>query len=241
MADATTANPNQTTQDIGSIISLIMGLTGSPDANKFAQMADPWAPNRPKYQTELNTFMDNPASIFTDPAFQAAENLGAENISRQAGAAGMAGSGNRLADLFKFGQTSGLEFEKQRFNELEDLAGVNAGSPVAAAKLLLDNLKNQGTNLTTGLSGVLPMLLQLLGIGGGSGGGGLVNVIKKMFGGGTDLSTLLDQGGINAGNLDVGGTLGDLESGTTGDSGLLDNFFTGGSGDVFQMIDVLGG
>ena len=259
LGDATIAVPNSTgssqlPQDIGTILSLIGGIQGSGDLQKIAQTADPWGPQRGQYQTKLNDFMANPASIFTDPAFQAAENVGAENISRQAGAAGLASSGNRLAELFKFGQSSALDFEKQKFNELADLAGVNAGSPVAAAGLATGALQTQGQNLATGISGIIPLIASLLGLNTGGGLGGLLgsagSAIGKLFGGGSpDLSTLLDQGGINAGSLDTGGTLGDLQTidfgsggGTVGDMApVLDGFFQGGSGDIFQWTDTLGG
>jgi hypothetical protein len=257
MPEATTAVPNTTgtaqlPQDIGSIISLITGLTGSPDANKIADSADPWAPNRQQYMDQLNAFMKDPGSIFTDPAFQAAQKVGAENISRQFGAAGMGASGNRLADLFSFGQSSALDFEKQRFNELSNLAGVNVGSPVAAAGLKLGNLQTQGSNLANGLAGVLPLLASLFGLNTGGGLAGLAGSIGKLFGGGgggIDISKLLDQGGITAGGLDTGGTLGDIMTpgdvagvSGPGDFGsVLDGFFQGGSGDIFQMTDVIGG
>jgi hypothetical protein len=154
--------------------------SGATDA--IANRADPWGPQRGQYQTQLNDFMKDPSSVLKDPAFLAAENLGAENISRQAGAAGMAGSGNRLADLFKYGQTQGLGFEQQKFNQLSQLAGVNAGSPVAAAGIQAGALQNKGTNLATGLAGILPMLAQLFG-GAGGGAGGIADFIKNLVGG----------------------------------------------------------
>jgi hypothetical protein len=164
--------------DIASIISFITGILGGNQGSGPASMADPWAPNRARYQGELNTFMTDPSSVLKDPAFLAAEGVGAENISRQAGAAGMSGSGNRLADLFKFGQSSALDFEQQKFKQLSDLAGVNAGSPVAAAGYDFLGKNMQGTNLSTGLAGILNML----GLG-GAGGSGL-QALLKMFGGG---------------------------------------------------------
>lgn len=207
MADATTAQPvgsnTQLPLDIGSIISLITGITGNSGATSIAQSADPWAPNRGAYMDQLNAFMKDPSSVLKDPAFTAAENVGAENISRQAGAAGMANSGNRLADLFTFGQTAGLNFENQKFQQLQQLAGVNAGSPVAAAGLQLGALQNQGTNLTTGLAGVLPMIMQLLGLGGGTpGAGGLVSMLQNMFGGGG--GSINPDGSINWGSTGTG-------------------------------------
>lgn len=196
--------------DIGSLIALITGLTGagSGDWEKIANRADPWGPNRERYQGELNAFMTDPSSIFQDPAFQAAQRVGSENISRQAGAAGMSASGNRLADLFRFGQSSGLDFERQRFGELANLAGVNAGSPAAAAGIQAHGLQTQGTNLASGLGGILPMIMQLLGMGGGSGAGGMGDIISRLFGGGggtinTNVPNNTVPGGFNPWNSDV--------------------------------------
>jgi hypothetical protein len=238
MADATTAFPNTTgtaqlPTDIASIISLITGLTGSDKANAIAQGADPWGPQRSQYQTQLNAFMKDPSSIFTDPAFQAAQRVGAENISRQAGAAGMGASGNRLADLFSFGQSSALDFEKQRFNELSDLAGVNAGSPVAAAGLQLGNLQTQGSNLANGIAGVIPLIASLLGLNTSGGLAGLAGSIGKLFGGSGD--------GFDLSGLDMSGA-----TGLPGDTGSIEipgfNFdYVGGSGsDVLDFGSLFG-
>ena len=154
----TTTTPGNTTTgvdaglgtDIGAILALINGLGNNSGAMNIAQTADPWGPQRSQYQTQLNAFMANPSSVLTDPAFKAAENLGAENVARNAGAAGMGNSGNNLAALFNYGQTAGLNFEQQKFNQLSSLAGVNAGSPAAAAQLEEGALANQQTNLDTG-------------------------------------------------------------------------------------------
>jgi hypothetical protein len=165
--------------DFASLLSLFTGAFGGNQGSGPAAMADPWGPQRGQYQTQLNQFMADPSSVLKDPAFLAAQGVGAENISRQAGAAGMGASGNRLADLFSFGQSSALDFEKQRFGELEDLAGVKAGSPVAAAGYDFLGKQTQGTNLSTGLQG----LLSMLGLG-GSGGQGLAALLKMFTGGG---------------------------------------------------------
>lgn len=186
-----TIDPVQLPTDIGSIISLISGLSGQKDWTTIANRADPWGPQRGQYQDQLNAFMQDPSSVLKDPAFLAAENLGAENISRQAGAAGMAGSGSRLADLFKFGQTQGAAFEQQKFNQLQELAGVNAGSPAAAAGIEAKGLETQGTNLATGLAGVIPMIAQLLGLA-PTAAGGLVSSLQKLFGGGGGTNPITD-------------------------------------------------
>jgi len=179
MSTATAANATNQPGDFASLLSLITGLFGGNQGGGPATMADPWAPNRPRYQGEMNTFMTDPSSVLKDPAFLAAEKIGAENISRKYGAADMSSSGNRMADLFKYGTTFGLDFEQQKFNQLEDLAGVKAGSPVAAAGYDLLGKQMQGTNLSTGLQG----LLSMLGLG-GSGGQGLTALLKMFTGGG---------------------------------------------------------
>lgn len=242
IGDATTAQPNSPVDWSAILGSLASGgldiynlVSGKPQqtASTAANIANPLIPAQPQALSQLQKFLTDPSSVLQDPAFQAAEQLGAENISRQAGAAGMASSGNRLADLFKFGQTAGLGYEQQRFNQLMD---VLRPSPQAAQIYLGGQGAKQGS--------VADLIHQILGGAGGS-VGLLPAIIKMLTGGGAsggaDLSTLLSQGGIDMAGLDAGGTLGDLASTTTPDTGLLDNFFTGGSGDVFQMIDVLGG
>ena len=246
LGDATIAVPNSTgssqlPQDIGSILALFGGIQGSSDLQKIAQSADPWGPQRAQYQTQLNQFMANPASIFTDPAFQAAENVGAENISRQAGAAGMASSGNRLADLFNFGQSSALNFEQQRFNELANLAGVNAGSPVAAAGLQTGALQTQGSNLATGLAGVIPMILSALGLSTNSGlGGAIGSAISKLFGGGDPFAGFNpdDYTGVATGTIGGSGETGGVDPNI--DLGTLFNSGSSIFGDAGSLIDTGG-
>src|SRR5262249_35182888 len=122
--------------------------------------------------------LQNPAAIFNDPAFRAAEGVGAENVARLSGAAGMGNSGNKLADLFKFGTSFAMDFRNQKINQLLQML---QGSPKAAA---LEGSETAGQEKTIGdliatlfggggVGGVfnkLPNLWKL--ISGGDGGGG---------------------------------------------------------------------
>jgi hypothetical protein len=244
LSEATTAQPNSTGGGIdwasiipglanaGLDLYSIFGKGPQNTINNAMNVADPRLPLQGQARDQLSAFLTDPSSVLKDPAFLAAENLGAENISRQAGAAGMANSGNRLADLFKYGETAGLNYEQQRFNQLMSiLQPANTG----AANIALGGAQGK----TSAISDLIKTLF------GGAGGQvpGLASQLIKFFsgGGGPDLTSLLTSGGINAGSLDTGGTLSDLQTIDYGGGSGLGDFFTGGSGDMFQMIDVLGG
>jgi hypothetical protein len=250
MADTTTAGTatidwsslikNLSTSGL-DIYSLLTGQDKN-NANAAIQIADPILPAQGQALGQLQQFLTDPSKSLQDPAFQAVEQLGAENISRQAGAAGMGASGNRLADLFKFGETSGLQYENQKFNQLMD---VLKGSP-AAAGILTQGQRNQQNTIGDLLASLF----------GGGGVGGIAQALPQLFklltgGGGTpDLTSIIDKGGITGGGLDVGGSLGDIS--TPGDiagswgagdfaTGLDPGWFQGGTGDIFQIVDTLGG
>lgn len=162
------------------IYSLLSGQDRR-NANTAINIADPLLPLQGTAQSQMADFLKDPSSVLKDPAFLAAENLGAENISRQEGARGMASSGNRLADLFTFGQTAGLGYENQRFNQLLALLH---GSP-DAANISLGGQNNQNRTIADliaslfgggGVPGIInqaPNLLKLLGLGGGGGSYGM--------------------------------------------------------------------
>lgn len=158
------------------IYSLIKNQ-GPKDASTAINIADPLLKVQGSAQDQMAAFLADPSSVLQDPAFKAAQAVGAEDISRQAGARGMAGSGNRLADLFSFGQASGLGFENQKYNQLLQLL---QGSP-QAANIYMGGQQSRGNSMAdllnqllggAGVSGVLGQLPQLLKMIGGSGLGG---------------------------------------------------------------------
>jgi hypothetical protein len=223
------------------IYSLITGQDKN-NANAAIQIADPILPAQGQALTQLQQFLTDPSKSLQDPAFQAVEQLGAENISRQAGAAGMGASGNRLADLFKFGETSGLQYENQKFNQLMD---VLKGSPAAAGILTQGQRNQQGT--------IGDLLASLLG-GGGVGGiaQALPQLFKMLTGGGDgtdvgtgtgvpDLNTIIDQatgGGLEdtSGFWNQGPFGPDPTGISTGDQNIINDILgQGGGQDIFSF------
>jgi hypothetical protein len=219
-------------------------LTGQDKKNSAAaiQIADPILPAQGQALGQLQQFLTDPSKSLQDPAFQAVEQLGAENISRQAGAAGMGASGNRLADLFKYGETSGLAYENQKFNQLMD---VLKGSP-SAAGILTQGQRNQQNTIgdllaslfggggVAGIASALPQLFKML-----TGGGDGTDV-----GTGTgvpDLNTIIDQatgGGLEdtSGFWNQGPFGPDPTGISTGDQNIIsDSLGQGGFGDIFSF------
>lgn len=97
------------------------------------QIADPFASQRAQYQTQLSSLMANPSSFTSSPLAQAMNQNGIEAINRTAAAKHQLKSGNRLADLMKYGQGNAAS---QYFNQAQLLGGLSGaapGSPAAAA------------------------------------------------------------------------------------------------------------
>lgn len=240
MADTTTGAGGT---DWGSILSSIFSgfnaITGQAgkDATTAANRADPWGPQRGQYQDQLNTFMKDPSTIFQDPAFQAARDQGLQGVARTMGASGMGNSGNTQAALYKYGDTFAYDAENNKYKQLADLAGVNAGSPAAAGAIMAQGNNNQNANTAAGLTGVGSLLSTLIGAGipqgiatqianafsGAGGGGGL---------GGFDWGGVTDPGGLASGSLDTSGLnpFG-VDPTVAGD---LNNIFNTGSNPMFD-------
>lgn len=154
----------------------------------------------------LMNLINNPQSITNVPGYQFGMTQGLEAVNRGAGASGLLNSGNRLAALQNFGQNYagswldrifgedttaaqlGLSAQGQGFNQLAQLAGVNAGSPAAAGSFLMQGATGTQQNLAGGISGLLAALTG--GQGGGILGAGLKGLSDLFGGGGTDLSQL---------------------------------------------------
>lgn len=181
MPDATTAQPTDGTGG-GTIISglidffnSISGKTGAQQTGAAAA-ADPFASQRRQYQTQLLDIMKNTSSIFSDPAFQAAESQGMGAISRQFGAQGMGGSGNKTAELFKYGTSFGLDFFKNQRDALMQMAGVNAGSPGTAGAILAGSPEKTNSGTAAGINSIM-QLLQSSGLP-----ASIINAIKGAMG-----------------------------------------------------------
>jgi hypothetical protein len=174
--------------------------------------------------SQLQALLANPQSLTKMPGYQFGLNQAMEAVNRGAGASGLLNSGNRLAALQDRGEGYARDWQKQMYSELlgnvgaatsvdqlglgaqqqgygqlANLAGVNAGSPQAAAAALLGGRQNQSNSIGAGIGGIanslggwLPGIQRLLGLGGGDGtidltqGGGNIGAtddwIKQVFG-----------------------------------------------------------
>lgn len=106
---------------------------GSLSAAQIREIADPFYSQRSQYQTQLSNLMANPSSFLSSPLVQAMNANGIEAINRTAAAKKQLNSGNRLADLMKFGQGNAAS---QYFNQAQLLGGLSGaapGSPASAA------------------------------------------------------------------------------------------------------------
>lgn len=155
------------------IYSLVRG-TDKSAASDAANIANPLLPLQGQARTDMASFMRDPSSVLKDPAFLAAENLGAENVSRYYGSRGLGSSGNNQAALFNYGQTAGLNYEDQRYRQLLGLlqpspaaAAFNFGGALGQQNKWADLIKQLAGG--TGVTGALATVLKLLGGGGGGG------------------------------------------------------------------------
>src|ERR1700687_5610150 len=103
MADTNLTTGQGLGTDLADLYSLFtrLGNTDKNNASTVAHIADPFMDQRPQYQDQMSQFMKDPSAIFQDPAFLAAQKVGGEAVARNAGAAGMGNSGNKVAALFR--------------------------------------------------------------------------------------------------------------------------------------------
>jgi hypothetical protein len=185
---------------------------------------------------QLNQLISDPSSLTTMPGYQWGMNQALEGVNRGAGASGLLNSGNRLTALQDraegyaqswqnqiYNQLLGnvnanvaggnqfLNAQGQGFGQLANLAGVNAGSPVANAQLMMQGRTNQANSIGAGIGGIangavggLSAIQRLIGSpGSGTSGVGLNG---EQFGTGGDWGSL-------------GGSSGGAQFGTGGDWG----------------------
>jgi len=79
----------------------------------------------------LNTLLQDPSSISSDPGYQFQYNQGLEAVNRTAAAKGMLGSGNRLYDLTQYGQDRAKTSYGDTVNRLGNLLTGTANSSAA--------------------------------------------------------------------------------------------------------------
>jgi hypothetical protein len=202
-------------QDWSSLLGSLFGGyqaikgTANTDAQKAAQVADPYMGQYSQWQDQIKSLMSNPSSFLQDPMFTAPLQLGGESLARQFGASGMGLSGNEDAALQSYGQSQGNAYLQQQLDRLFTLGGVNKGSPAAAGQILSRGQDQQNSNIGSGLSGLGNILGSLLG----ASPGGLIGQLLSSLGGGGGFSGSSPGGGL--GGLFGGDNSGAPPSGIT--------------------------
>lgn len=148
------------------------GSSGGGGGGGASGMADPFAAQRPQYQTLLNSLINDPSSITSLPGYAFNMNQGLQAVQGSAAANGMLNSGNVLTALQKQGSAFSSGEYWNQLNELNLLSGANVGSPGTAGQIQAgQNLQNQQSASALG-----NQLGNLVGQGAnsyfGSGGGG---------------------------------------------------------------------
>lgn len=186
--------------------------SGAQDvANHASQIADPWGSSGQRGQFSalmtpdrvMSLLSQDPSAVMSNPAYQFDLKQGIGAINAGDAAQGTLRSGNRGYELENYGQGLASKYGQQMFNNnlstlgvLSNLAGVNAGSPVASGQALVNgfdnasNIRNAGTNgLFSGGSGN-PMT---------GGMGAIRGLLNSIFGG--NGSSGFDMSGVDFGNL----------------------------------------
>jgi hypothetical protein len=179
---------------LGGMLDPSTSNKGGPANQGAAAAADPFASQRPQYQQQLSSLMADPSSVSKLPGYQFQLDQGVQAVDRAAGAKGMLGSGNRLAELMHYGQGLASDFYGKQVSTLSQLSGANIGSPAAAAGIIG---QQQGAAAAGGAqlgsligqnAGAMGSWLgDLMGSGGASSG----ESMPWSMGGGGDMSSML--------------------------------------------------
>jgi len=123
------------------------GPSGVPASGSAAATADPFASQRPQYQTQLNSLMNGQFSP-SDPSYNWRFNQGMEGVNRTMAAQGLNSSGQQLTALENYGQGQASTEYANQFSRLSQLAGGNIGSPAAAGQLVQGQQAQQQAGAT---------------------------------------------------------------------------------------------
>lgn len=93
-----------------------------------ARLADPFGNERKQYQNKLRTLVDDPGSFSSSPFYKFAYDQGLNALQRK----GSVRSGNKLAELMRYGQGMASQAYFPQANLLSTLSGATTGSPAAA-------------------------------------------------------------------------------------------------------------
>lgn len=156
-------------------------------AERYAQQLDPFASQRAGYQTNLQDAINNPASVLSNPAYQAFKQQGLDSVGRAQAARGYMGSGNMLQSLQDYSNTQDLNYLNNRIQQLTPLTGAQFG-PGAAAGILGMGLQGMMGSQNAALGslfypfGASNVNVSNGGGGGSSSGGNFLNTIAGLAG-----------------------------------------------------------
>lgn len=132
--------------------SALGGGSGNSGAQQASSQADPFASQRPQYQSMLANLINNPSSVTSTPGYQFQLDQALKGVEGSAAASGMLNSGNTLSALT---QEAGNYASTQYYNQAEllaQLAGANIGSPGTAGQITQQQnaLNQQGISTLAG-------------------------------------------------------------------------------------------
>ena len=125
------------------------GSLAGMNYNQVVKDSNPFGDEAKRYQGSLAELLQNPGAMASNPAYQYSFDQGMEAVNRTAAARGQLGSGNRLAELTKFGQG---EASKNFFN-LADLYSTLSGAKNQNAAGAVNNGVNMLRAQTDAMSG----------------------------------------------------------------------------------------
>ena len=132
--------------------SALGGGSGNSGAQQASSQADPFASQRPQYQSMLANLINNPSSVTSTPGYQYQMQQALLGVEGSAAANGMLNSGNVLSALTT---QAGNQASTQYYNQAEllaQLAGANIGSPGTAGQITQQQnaLNQQGISTLAG-------------------------------------------------------------------------------------------
>lgn len=139
------------------------GGTSTSSQGGGAQMADPFAPYRTQYATQLNSLMQNPSSVTSLPGYQFNLQAGQDQILASDAASGRTGSGGEKMALARYGTDYASSFFNNYASMLAQYSGASWGASAGSNAGSLANAQyGQGQAnamgglgaLATGLKGI---------------------------------------------------------------------------------------
>ena len=136
----------------GAVVGAVANAALAPDpssggSGSAASAADPFAAQRPQYQTQLNTLM-NGSFTPSDPSYSWRFSQGLDGLNRTEASQGLTFSGNQMAAITDYGQNQASTEYANQYSRLAQLSGANVGSPAAAGQIIAGQNQQQQQGAT---------------------------------------------------------------------------------------------